>query len=81
MYRLSRLKYVFPVGLFVCLFLDGAISHVWAPLFFHYPYSMASELVLLWLTLAYFFENGIEIPLIRLPWPPEWWPTYTISAF
>lgn len=64
MYRLSRLKYVFPVGLFVCLFLDGALSHVWAPLFFHYPYSMASELVLLWLMLAYFFENGIEIPLI-----------------
>ena len=25
---------------------------------------MASELVLLWLTLAYFFENGIQIPLI-----------------
>ncbi|MDD7693107.1 MAG: rod shape-determining protein MreD [Limosilactobacillus sp.] len=64
MYRLSRLKYVFPIGLFVCLFLDGALSHVWAPLFFHYPYSMASELVLLWLTLAYFFENGVEIPLI-----------------
>lgn len=64
MYRLSRLKYVFPIGLFVCLFLDGSLSHVWAPLFFHYPYSMMSELVLLWLILAYFFENGIEIPLI-----------------
>lgn len=64
MYRLSRLKYVFPVGLFVCLFLDGALSHVWAPLFFHYSSSMMSELVLLWLVLAYFFENGIEIPLI-----------------
>lgn len=66
MYRLSRLKYVFPIGLFVSLFLDGALSHVWAPLFFSYPYSMASELVLLWLVLSYFFENGIEIPLI--PW-------------
>lgn len=64
MYRLSRLKYVFPIGLFVCLFLDGALSHVWAPLFFGYPYSMVSELVLLWLVLAYFFENGVEIPLI-----------------
>ncbi|WP_373841869.1 rod shape-determining protein MreD [Limosilactobacillus sp.] len=64
MYRLSRLKYVFPIGLFVSLFLDGALSHAWAPLFFSYPYSMASELVLLWLILAYFFENGIEIPLI-----------------
>lgn len=64
MYRLSRLKYVFPIGLFVCLFLDGALSHVWAPLFFSYPYSLVSELVLLWLVLAYFFENGIEIPLI-----------------
>lgn len=64
MYRLSRLKYVFPIGLFVSLFLDGALSHVWAPLFFRYPYSMMSELVLLWLVLAYFFENGIDIPLI-----------------
>ncbi|MED7641661.1 UNVERIFIED_CONTAM: rod shape-determining protein MreD, partial [Lactobacillus acidophilus] len=25
MYRLSRLKYIFPIGLFVCLFLDGAL--------------------------------------------------------
>lgn len=64
MYRLSRLKYVFPIGLFVSLFLDGALSHVWAPLFFGYPYSMMSELVILWLVLAYFFENGIEIPLV-----------------
>ena len=23
MYRLSRLKYIFTIGLFVCLFLDG----------------------------------------------------------
>lgn len=64
MYRLSRLKYIFPIGLFVCLFLDGALSHIWAPLFFSYPYSMASELVLLWLILAYFFQDGIEIPLV-----------------
>lgn len=64
MYRLSRLRYVFPIGLFVSLFLDGSLSHVWAPLFFHFPFSMASELVLLWLVLSYFFENGIEIPLI-----------------
>ncbi len=64
MYRLSRLKYIFPIGLFVCLFLDGALSHVWAPLFFSYPYSMVSELVLLWLVLSYFFQDDIEIPLI-----------------
>lgn len=64
MYRLSRLRYVFPIGLFVSLFLDGSLSHVWAPLFFHFPYSMSSELVILWLVLSYFFANGIEIPLI-----------------
>lgn len=64
MYRLSRLRYVFPIGLFVSLFLDGSLSHVWAPLFFRYPYSMASELVILWLVLSYFFENGVDIPLI-----------------
>ena len=64
MYRLSRLKYIFPIGLFVCLFLDGALSHVWASFFFSYPYSMVSELVLLWLVLSYFFQDDIEIPLI-----------------
>ena len=64
MYRLSRLRYIFPLGLFISLFLDGSLSNVWAKLFFSYPYSMMSELVLLWLVLSYYFEEEIEIPLI-----------------
>ena len=64
MYRLSRLRYIFPLGLFISLFLDGSLSNVWAKLFFSYPYSMMSELVLVWLVLSYYFEEEIEIPLI-----------------
>ena len=63
MYRLSRLRFLFPIGLFVALFLDGSLSKVWASLFFSYPYNMVSHLVLLWLVLAYFFEGNIKIPL------------------
>ena len=63
MYRLSRLRFLFPIGLFVAFFLDGSLSKVWASLFFSYPYNMVSQLVLLWLVLSYFFEGNIKIPL------------------
>ena len=43
MYRLSRLKYIFPIY-FVCLFLDGALSRV-GTIIFQLSYSMVSELV------------------------------------
>ncbi len=64
MYRLSRLKYVFPLGLFIALFLDGSFSKIFAPLMFSYPYSMSSQLVMLWLVLSFFFEENIHIPLV-----------------
>lgn len=64
MYRLSRLRYVFPLGLFIALFLDGSFSKIFAPLMFSYPYSMSSQLVMLWLVLSYFFEGNIKIPLV-----------------
>lgn len=64
MYRLSRLKYVFPLGLFIALFLDGSFSKIFAPLMFSYPYSMSSQLVMLWLVLSFFFEENIQIPLV-----------------
>lgn len=64
MYRLSRLRFIFPIGLFLALFLDGSLSNLWARLYFAYPYSMVSELVILWLVLSYFFEQDITIPLI-----------------
>lgn len=63
MYRLSRLRFLFPIGLFVAFFLDGSLSKVFANQFFSFPYSMVSQLVLLWLVLAYFFEGDITIPL------------------
>lgn len=64
MYRLSRLKYVFPLGLFIALFLDGSLSKIFAPLMFSYPYSMSSQLVMLWLVFSFFFEENIRIPLV-----------------
>lgn len=63
MYRLSRLRYLFPIGLLICFFLDGSLSKIFASQFFSYPYSMVSQLALLWLVLSYFFEDNIKIPL------------------
>ena len=63
MYRLSRLRYLFPIGLFIMFFLDGSLSKIFASFFFSYPYAMVSQLTLLWLVLAYFFEDNVQIPL------------------
>ncbi len=63
MYRISRLRFIFPIGLFICFFLDGSLSKLLGQLYFSYPYSMVSELALLWLVLAYFFEDDVQIPL------------------
>lgn len=63
MYRLSRLRFLFPLGLFIAFFLDGSLTKVFANQFFSFPYSMVSQLVLLWLVLAYFFEGTVQIPL------------------
>ena len=63
MYRLSRLRFIFPIGLLICFFLDGSLSKIFAPLFFADPYSIVSCLTLLWLVLAYFFEGDVAIPL------------------
>lgn len=64
MYRLSRLRYLFPIGLFICFFLDGSLSKILANLFFSYPYSMVSQLVVLWMILGVFFEEETQIPLV-----------------
>lgn len=63
MYRLSRLRYLFPIGLFIMFFLDGSLSKIFASFFFSYPYAMVSQLTLLWFVMAYFFEGDIQIPL------------------
>lgn len=54
---------MFPIGLLITFFLDGALSNVLSGAFFSYPYSMVSHLVLLWLVLGYFFEDEVQIPL------------------
>ena len=63
MYRLSRLRFLFPLGLFICFFLDGSLSKIFANQFFSYPYLMVSQLVVLWLIFGAFFEEDIQIPL------------------
>lgn len=65
MYRLSRLRYVFPLGLFAALFLDGSLSKVFAGFFFHYPYAMVSQLVIAFGWSARIFEGDVQIPLIE----------------
>ncbi|GAK47922.1 rod shape-determining protein MreD [Secundilactobacillus oryzae JCM 18671] len=66
MLRLSKLRYGFPIGLFLFFFLDGSLSKVFSNQMFSYPYTMVSYLVVLWLVCAAFFEGTIAIPLI--PW-------------
>lgn len=63
MYRLSRLRFVFPIGLFIAFFLDGILSKSFAGLLFGFPYTMVSQLALLWIVLSCFFEENVHIPL------------------
>lgn len=63
MYRLSRLRFVFPIGLFVMFVLDGSVSKVFSGFLFSYPYAMVSHLIVLWLVLACFFEEDVHIPI------------------
>lgn len=63
MYRLSRLRFVFPIGLFIAFFLDGSLSKIFAGQFFGFPYTMVSQLALLWIVLSCFFEEDVHIPL------------------
>lgn len=64
MYRLSPLRFIFPLGLLIAFFLDGSLSKIFAPQFFAPPYAAASLLTVLWLVLASFFEDTIKIPLV-----------------
>ncbi|RRK11136.1 rod shape-determining protein MreD [Lactiplantibacillus garii] len=59
--RYSRLKIIFPIGLFLALFLDGSLSNVFAGHLFSYPYSSALHLVLLWLIFAIFLDDRDDL--------------------
>lgn len=63
MLRVTRLRYGFPIGLFLFFFLDGILGEAFPKQLFHYPYAMSSYLVVLWLVFAVFFEDPIKIPL------------------
>lgn len=56
----SRMKYLFPIGLFIALFLDGSLSLAWAPWMFTDHVSIESRLVLLWLVMAVGYGEDIK---------------------
>ncbi|MCH5462064.1 rod shape-determining protein MreD [Lactobacillus sp. LC28-10] len=63
MVRVTKLRYGFPIGLFLFFYLDGILGAVFPQQLFSVPYSMSSYLVVLWLVFAVFFEDQIQIPL------------------
>ncbi|AYM03540.1 rod shape-determining protein MreD [Levilactobacillus yiduensis] len=77
MYRLSKLRFGFPVFLFLALFLDGSISQVFSVQMFRYPTAMVSHLVVLWLVCGVLFEaddGTFDMPL-------GWWAAVAGAVF
>ncbi|GBG93959.1 rod shape-determining protein MreD [Ligilactobacillus salitolerans] len=50
--RISKMRYFFPIGTFLFLFLDGSVSQIFASSFFSPTRAVESRLILLWLVLA-----------------------------
>ncbi|WP_261810137.1 rod shape-determining protein MreD [Levilactobacillus humaensis] len=65
MYRLSKLRFGFPIGLLIMLLLDGSLSHIFSSQMFNYPTVMVSHLVVLWLVTAVLYEENVTMPLGR----------------
>ncbi|CAJ1228612.1 rod shape-determining protein MreD [Levilactobacillus zymae] len=65
MYRLSKLRFGFPIGLLLMLFLDGSISQIFSTHLFRPSAIMVSHLVVLWLIAAVLFEDQYDIPIAR----------------
>lgn len=66
MYRLSKLRFGFPIGLFLLLFLDGSISQVFSTHLFRPNAVMVSHLVVLWVVCAVLFEESrVDMPIAR----------------
>ncbi|GEL15815.1 rod shape-determining protein MreD [Pediococcus cellicola] len=63
MLQSAKIKYIFPIGFFLALFLDGSINLVFSKALFAYPYSMVSNLTILWMILAIFFEGETKLPI------------------
>lgn len=60
MVRKDRMKYIFPIGLFLAVLLDGNLSWIAAPIFFTTASSVMSLLTCLWLVMAVCFAERIE---------------------
>ena len=50
--RIAKMRYFFPIGLFLALILDGSLSHLFSAQFFSTTISVESRLVLLWLVMT-----------------------------
>lgn len=59
----SRIKYIFPLGLFIALFLDGTITQAFAPEMFTPAVAIESRLLLLWLIMAVCYSQAEHILL------------------
>ncbi|EJF02163.1 rod shape-determining protein MreD [Liquorilactobacillus mali] len=59
--RVSKIRYYYPLGLFIALFLDGTLSNIFAGNFFTANVSIESRLFLLWVVMSVFFAK-VEHP-------------------
>lgn len=59
--RISKIRYYYPIGLFVAFFLDGSLSEKFAGSFFTNTMSIESRLFLLWIVMGVFFAK-VEHP-------------------
>lgn len=53
--RIQKMRYIFPIGLFLAVFLDGTLTHVWSGWMVTPTTFVESRLVLLWLFMAVCF--------------------------
>lgn len=58
----SRRRWIFVLGLVLCIFLDGVLSQLFSGLLFRPTVSAVPELTTLWLTCAAFFEDDTHLP-------------------
>ena len=53
----SKMKYVFPVGLFLAFLLDGTLSSILASQMFTSNVAIESRLILFWFVMAIFYGD------------------------
>lgn len=66
MIQSNRLKYIFPIGLLLFFSLDGILSHIFSANFFKHPDYINSNLVMIWMMMALFFEGDSNIKFIPI---------------